>query len=213
MGKIICFTILFGTISSPLSAAGSGETIAREGNSEGAAPCVVCHGKQGLGNPAMAYPYLAGQSAGYLVKQLQDFASKRRINPIMQQNASALSSEEIKAVADYHAQLPLPETSTEHKYSAQSEAGKTLANNGKWSAGVPACFKCHGDKGQGIAPHFPAISGQPAAYLRAQLENWQQGKRNNDHAALMQAVVADLNDKEISAVAKYLAAQSPIKTK
>jgi len=217
MNKIICLTILLGiklcVISTPVSAAGAGETIAREGNTNGAAPCVACHGNQGQGNPDAAYPYLAGQPADYLVKQLQDFASKRRLNPLMQQIASALSAEETNAVADYYAQLPLPDTSANHKNAVQSETGKALATKGKWSAGVPACFKCHGDKGQGIAPHFPAISGQPGAYLKAQLENWQQGKRNNDQSALMQAVVADLNDKEISEVSEYLAAQSPMTKK
>lgn len=209
MNKTTCFTALLGinlcVISPHLSAAGAGETIAREGNPEGAVPCVTCHGEQ-KPNPGTAYPYLAGQSAGYLTKQLQDFASQRRTNPIMQRIASALSAEEIKAVADYYAQQPLPETSSKSENAAQNETGKVLATGGKWSKGVPACFTCHGDKGQGITPHFPAISGQPGAYLKAQLENWQQGKRNNDQAGLMQSVVAGLTDKEISSVSDYLAA-------
>lgn len=210
MNKATCFTALLGinlcVISTHLNAADAGKTIALEGNSDGATPCVACHGEQGLGNPGTAYPYLSGQSAGYLNKQLQDFASEHRTNPLMQRIASALSAEEIKAVADYYAQLPLPETSSKPENAAKNETGKALATGGKWSTGVPACFTCHGDKGQGIAPYFPAISGQPGAYLKTQLENWQQGKRNNDQAGLMQSVVGGLTDKEISAVSDYLEA-------
>lgn len=217
MHKMTCLTVLLGiklcVISAPLYAADPGETIAREGNADGAPPCVACHGDQGLGNPSTAYPYLAGQPEHYLIKQLQDFATKRRINPVMQPIASALSDEEITAVADYYSRLPLADVSTRDTSTAQNKKANALVSNGKWSAGVPACFTCHGDKGQGVAPHFPAISGQPAAYLKAQLESWKQGERSNDQMALMQAVVAGLSDKEMTDVAEYLAAQSPVITK
>lgn len=200
-------------ISTALSAAPSGETIVKQGNGKGAAPCMSCHGDKGQGVAAATYPYLAGQSATYLVKQLEDFASKRRSNSVMQPMASALSEDEIKAVADYYSHLPLPKTSTSQKNAAPSPAGETLAVKGKWSAGMPACFKCHGDQGQGVPPHFPAISGQSSTYLKKQLHSWQKGDRNNDPAGLMQAVVSHLSDNEIENVAAYLAAQSPTTSK
>ncbi len=195
-------------ISTTINAAPSGEAIARQGNGNGAAPCMSCHGdtKQSVG--AVAYPNLAGQPSSYLVKQLEDFASKRRLDPVMQPMASALSAEDIKAVTDYYASLPLSITSSSQKNTAQATDGKTLAVNGKWSNGMPACFKCHGDKGQGVPPHFPAISGQSSAYLKKQLQSWKSGERNNDPIGLMQAVVAQLSDSDIVNVAEYLAAQS-----
>jgi cytochrome c553 len=128
----------------------------------------------------------------------------------MQPFASALSEDEIKAVAGYYARLPLPKTASGSKDSAQLAQGEHLATKGKWSVGVPACFQCHGDQGRGIAPNFPAISGQPASYIRKQLEFWRKGERSNDAVGLMQAVVADLDDTEITAVSRYLAAQSPV---
>ncbi len=200
-------------ISTTLSAAPSGETIARQGNGNGAAPCMSCHGDKGQGNPAAAYPYLAGQSATYLVKQLKDFASKRRSNSVMQAIAGGLSAQEIKAVADYYSHLPLPKTSNSQKNTAQTTDGEILAVKGKWSAGMPACFKCHGDQGQGVPPHFPAISGQSSAYLKKQLQSWQKGDRNNDPAGLMRAVVSHLNESEIENVSAYLAAQSATTSK
>jgi len=122
--------------------------------------------------------------------------------------ASALSAEDIKAVTDYYASLPLSITSISQKETAQATGGEALAVNGKWSNGMPACFKCHGDKGQGVPPHFPAISGQSSAYLKKQLQSWKRGERNNDPVGLMQAVAAQLSDGDIVNVAEYLAAQS-----
>lgn len=191
----------------------SGDAIVRQGNGGGAPPCMSCHGDKGQGVPAAGYPYLAGQSKAYLVKQLTDFSNKRRSNPVMQPIASALTAQEVNAVATYYSRLPLPATSTKYKDGAQRAIGESLASKGKWSVGMPACFKCHGDKGQGIAPNFPAISGQSSAYLKAQLEHWQKGARNNDPVGLMQAVVEHLNDAEITAVTEYISAQSPAKAK
>lgn len=195
-------------ISTSLNASPSGEVIARQGNGKGAAPCMSCHGVVKQSAVAVAYPKLAGQPSSYLVKQLEDFSSKRRLNPVMQPMASALSAADIKAVSDYYASLPLSITSISQKDTARATGGEALAVNGKWSNGMPACFKCHGDKGQGVPPHFPAISGQSSAYLKKQLQSWKSGERNNDPVGLMQAVTVQLSDIDIVNVAEYLAAQS-----
>lgn len=217
MNKIVMLSTLLAIklflISALASAAPSGETIVQQGNGKGALACMSCHGLQGQGNTAAGYPYLAGQPVDYLVKQLQDFASQRRPNPVMQPFASALSEDEIKVVARYFAKLPLPKTASSKNNNPQLAKGRRLATKGKWSAGVPACFQCHGDQGQGIAPNFPAISGQPAQYIKKQLEHWRKGERSNDPIGLMQAVVGQLDDAELTAVADYLAAQSPVTMK
>lgn len=199
--------------SALVNAAPSGETITRQGNGKGALACISCHGDKGQGNEAGGYPYLAGQPMAYLVKQLQNFANKRRHNPVMQPFAAALSEDEIKAVASYYAQLPLPNITAAKKNTSQTIKGERLAKKGKWSEGIPACFQCHGDQGQGIAPNFPAISGQPASYIKKQLQHWRKRERSNDPIGLMQAVVADLDESEITAVADYLTTQSPTTNK
>src|SRR5271163_1910647 len=48
-----------------------------------AAVCQGCHGVHGEGNAPAAIPRLAGQSAEYLAKQLEDYASSDRANPVM----------------------------------------------------------------------------------------------------------------------------------
>ncbi|HUM15509.1 MAG TPA: c-type cytochrome [Candidatus Nitrosotalea sp.] len=54
------------------------EAIAR--GRSAAAPCTVCHGPQGQGDPAKLIPSLAGQAPGYLREQMLLFKQDRR-NP------------------------------------------------------------------------------------------------------------------------------------
>jgi thiosulfate dehydrogenase len=215
MKIITILSILFGIklliISAVTHASPSGENITRQGNGKGAVACLSCHGDQGQGNASAGYPYLAGQPVDYLIKQLQDFSSKLRKNPVMQPFATALSEDEIMAVANYYAKLTLPKTASIKNNKSPLDKGERLATKGKWSVGVPACFQCHGDQGQGVPPNFPAISGQHESYIKKQLEYWRKGERSNDPVGLMQAVVAELDDAEITAVSRYLAAQSPRK--
>lgn len=194
-------------ISTTLNASPSGEYIAKHGNGKGAAPCMSCHGDKTQSTAAVAYPNLEGQLSSYIVKQLNDFSNKRRSNPVMQPMASALSAEDIKSVADYYGSLPIPTTSVSQKDTVQVTDGETLAVKGKWSKGMPACFTCHGNKGQGVPPHFPAIIGQSSAYLKNQLQSLKSGKRNNDPVGLMQAVAARLSTSDIENVAEFLASQ------
>jgi len=191
------------------AASPDGKTIAMQGNGKGATACIACHGQHGEGNADAGYPYLAGLPVDYIRNQLTAFGSGSRKNAVMQPIAGSLSQQDIAAVADYFSGLTNDrlEGSTATP-SDVSGKGAVLAQNGKWAAGVPACFRCHGADGRGVAPHFPPIVGQPEAYLRNQLVAWQTGARSNDPIGLMQSVVKSLSKDEIDAVARYLAAQS-----
>jgi len=83
-----------------------GEQIYRSGNSgSGVAPCMGCHGPNGVGNPAALYPALSGQHAQYTENQLRGFASGNRVNEnakrMMQILAERMTDREIRAVASY----------------------------------------------------------------------------------------------------------------
>jgi len=191
------------------AASPDGKTIATQGNGKGATACVTCHGQQGQGNADAGYPYLAGLPVDYIRNQLTAFSSGSRKNAVMKPIAGSLSRQDIAAVASYFSALKndkLKEPAVTH--ADQSGKGAMLARNGKWAAGVPACFRCHGADGRGVAPHFPPIVGQTQAYIRNQLVAWQTGARSNDPLGLMQSVVKSLSKDEIDAVARYLAAQS-----
>jgi len=183
--------------------------IARNGNGKGAPPCMACHGADGSGNAAAGYPRLAGLDAAYLLKQLDDFASGTRENPVMQPNARALTQAERAAMAAYYSAMPIPPAlleGTPGKVSGQGP-GARLANFGHWSSRVPACIRCHGPHGVGVGTHFPPLAGQPASYLANQLKAWKDGKRHNDPLQLMRHVSKGLSAEEIKAVTAWFAAQ------
>lgn len=79
------------------------------GSLPGAAPCVACHGADAMGLAAAGFPRLAGIPADYLSKQLHDFQSGKRISPVMQPLAKALTEADIKSVTTAIAAMPAPE--------------------------------------------------------------------------------------------------------
>lgn len=193
-------------VAQPGQPAPDGAAIVKQGNASGALACATCHGANGIGQGAANFVRLAGLNEAYLAKQLRDFASGARDNPVMKPIASALTDQEKSAVARYFAALPPPGPAADVALDdALRSRGETLARQGKWDRGVPACFRCHGDNGRGVAPHFPAIAGQAAAYVEGQMKAWREGARRNDPVGLMAAVAQRLSDDDIKAVAAYLA--------
>ena len=68
------------------------------------ATCAGCHGSDGISNNPM-WPNLAGQQAGYLVKQLKAFRDGTRSDPMMTPMASPLSDGDIANLAAYYNSL------------------------------------------------------------------------------------------------------------
>lgn len=184
-------------------------TIATQGNGKGATPCIACHGPDGGGQPAAGFPRLAGLDQAYLRKQLDDFASGSRDNPVMKPAAVALSAEERDAIAAYYSRMPVPAAFAKPSAAmpAADSPGALLASRGRWQQQVPACEQCHGPAGVGVGSNFPPLAGQPAAYIEAQLKAWQAGTRHNDPLELMRHLSQSLSDKDIQDVAAWFAAQ------
>lgn len=61
--------------------------------------CWGCHGPRGEGQEG--YPRLAGQHAAYLVRQLENFRTGRRNNPVMAEIARTLDGNEARALGAY----------------------------------------------------------------------------------------------------------------
>ena len=68
---------------------------------------------------------------------------------------------------------------------------------------MPACAGCHSPTGSGIPAQYPRIGGQHADYTEAQLLAFRSGARTN--SPQMAGVVLKMNDREIKAVADYVA--------
>jgi cytochrome c553 len=68
---------------------------------------------------------------------------------------------------------------------------------------IPACAGCHSPDGAGIPAQYPRLASQHADYTEAQLVAFRSGARKN--SIPMTGVAAKMNDREIKAVADYIA--------
>lgn len=190
----------------------SGEQIFNKGNGRGADACNACHAVDGGGVLSIGTPRLAGLNAGYLEKQIKDFASGRRLHVQMRPIAKALSQAELEAVSQYLSGLPLPERKIKQSLPMADESvGARLALRGRWEANIPACIQCHAYNGGGVGASFPAISGQGAVYIANQLNAWKNGARDNDPIGLMKQIASKLSREDIDSVAQWFGAQNATK--
>lgn len=182
-----------------------GAAIAAKGGANGAAACASCHGAKGEGNPAAGFPRLAGLPQGYLSAQLEYFANGSRQNAVMAPVAKQLTGPERSAVAAYFSKLPAAPGITADAAVRPADTGPWLATRGRWDQNVPACVQCHGPGGIGVGDAFPALAGQSAAYLSAQLKSFKAKTRPGGPDNLMATVAAKLSDADITAVSNHFA--------
>ena len=175
-----------------------------------APPCEACHGQHGEGMAAVRAPRLAGQSADYLQKQLDDYADGTRDNPVMASLAKALSKPQRARFAALYAAMSAPYLPPSAPPGAGRLArGQQLANQGDEVKRAPACNGCHGPDGIGVAHAAPYLAGQSAEYLAGALTAFRQGTRKNDAGQLMRSVAERLDDGDIAAVTGYFASVKP----
>jgi cytochrome c553 len=162
--------------------------------------CGACHTADGSrGSPAN--PIIAGQHAEYLVKQLDEFKSGKRDNPIMKGMAATLSEADVKNVAAFYAGKSAKAGFAKNKDLVS--LGEKIYRGGIAERSVPACAGCHSPTGAGIPAQFPRLAGQHADYTEAQLLAFRGAARKNNPQML--GVAAKMNDREIKAVADYIA--------
>ena len=169
--------------------------------------CIACHGVDG--NSALpANPILAGQGSAYLFKQLTDFKSAdgrpaARNNPIMAGIAATLSAEDMNSLAVYFSlQKRKPSMASDENLVA---AGRVIWRKGDFERGIPACAGCHGPTGAGVPAQYPHLAGQYADYTELQLKNFRSEERSNDAQKAMRTIADKFSDKQIKAVADYIA--------
>jgi cytochrome c553 len=93
----------------------------------------------------------------------------------------------------------------------QALAATALVSNGDIERGKvlsesERCQGCHGEEGDSVSPIIPRLSGQHAAYLFKQLQDFKSGARNNDIMSVMAADIADADLADIAAF--YASAQA-----
>jgi cytochrome c553 len=170
------------------------------GEAKFTALCAACHGADGnSGSPVN--PKLAQQNPEYLVKQLQEFKSGVRKNAIMQGFASQLSDADMKNIAFWATtQKSKPGFAKDKELVA---LGERIYRGGLADRQIAACAGCHSPNGAGNPVQYPRLGGQHADYTAAQLTGFRDGVRKNN--LQMTQVAAKLNDREILALADYIA--------
>jgi cytochrome c553 len=171
-----------------------------KGQATSTSVCMACHTNDGSrGSPAN--PILQGQHPEYLVKQLTDFKTDKRQSAVMKGFASALSEQDMKNVAAFYATKQAKPGFAKNK--ALAALGEKIYRGGIADRHIPACAGCHSPNGAGIPAQYPRLAGQHADYTEAQLVNFRSGARKN--SVPMAGVAAEMTDKEIKAVADYIA--------
>jgi cytochrome c553 len=181
--------------------------------------CITCHGADGMGSDTMGTPRLAGQGYAFIVKQLEDFATDKRMDTtmfIMNANSKGLTSHARRDLAAYVSSLDNVELHSSnmdlvkelgHPVGVRYK-GKAIVLYGAAERGISSCYSCHGYNGRGAAPVYPMIGGQKYVYLVSQLKKWRDGSRANDPMGQMRAVAKNLTDDDIYNVATYLTSAS-----
>ncbi|BFI94771.1 MAG: hypothetical protein RSP_02810 [Rhodanobacter sp.] len=198
--------------ATPATAAPAAEAAVKPGDAAAgqakAAACGACHGMDGNSTDPQ-YPKLAGQSEQYIVRQLQNFKSGRRQNPIMLGMATPLSEQDMHDIGAYFAsKTVLPGVADQ----ALVQRGQQLFREGDVKRGIPACMACHSIDGRGNpGAAFPQLEGQHAQYVEAVLKAWHGGDAwgKDAHSQIMPAIAQKLDADDIAAVASYVEGLHP----
>ena len=192
---LVCASIAAHAAEAPASAPDPAK-----GAALSASVCAACHTNDGSRGVA-ANPIIQGQHPDYLVKQLVEFKAGKRDNPVMKSMAAPLSETDMRNVAAFYAsKQPKPGFAKNKDLVAH---GEKIYRGGIADRSVPACSGCHGPSGAGIPAQYPRLAGQHADYVEAQLVAFRSGTRHNN--PVMTAVAAKLNDRDIKALADYVA--------
>jgi cytochrome c553 len=162
--------------------------------------CGACHTADGS-RGAPANPIIAGQHPEYLVKQLEEFKSGKRNNPVMKGFATPLSEADMRSVAAFYGSKQTRPGTAKNK--DLFTLGQKIYRGGIADKQVPACAGCHSPTGAGIPSQYPRIGGQHADYTETQLNGFRSGQRAN--STPMAAIASRMSDREIKAVADYIA--------
>ncbi len=171
--------------------------------------CAACHGARGEGTDNDYFPRLAGKPAGYLYNQLLAFRDGRRKYPPMNYLLAYLPDAYLHRIADYFTaeRPPFLPPATPGVDKQTLALGQTLVTRGDPARKIPACASCHGGALTGMEPAIPGLLGLHADYLSAQLGAWRYGTRKAAAPDCMQMVATRLGERDITAVAAWLASQ------
>jgi cytochrome c553 len=150
--------------------------------------CSSCHGANGVPANTATTPIIWGQQESYLYKELHDYHSGARDNPIMSPIVKAFTLEDLRKVAAYFAAKSWP-------------AGQPANGAGAPPEGIAMCRACHQQNFEG-GPPAPRLAGLSYEYLLGAMNAFADGTRTNnlDMPGFMKALTEGQRD----AMAHYL---------
>ena len=102
-------------------------------------------------------------------------------------------------------QQPSEQTQLQPQKSAESNSIQT---RGRDLYSQRYCAGCHGPDGKSpVSSNYPVLAGQNRDYLIQQFKDIQSGSRNNGITSTMSALVQNVTEEEIAAIASYLSVQ------
>lgn len=168
--------------------------------------CNQCHGDDGNGRGAAAFPKLAGQTFEYQVRALRAYRDGTRRSGTMAAVAGDLSDAQIEALAQHFGSL----TRTQGAAVVAPHEGERIVLHGIPERDIPACVECHGPADRPRNPAYPELAGQYPEYLRLQLQLFAENRRGgSDYAHIMQGIAARLSEEERRQVALYFGSVIP----
>jgi cytochrome c553 len=162
--------------------------------------CVACHGETGI-SAVPQFPHLSGQSGTAIYKQLYDYRTGSRTNPLMTDIAKALDEGAIADVAAYYAGQP-PRNPNSAASPEPPAAIVRLVELGDPQRNIPPCAACH-RPGAGGPIGTPILAEQQSEYIAQQLKLYASGERRNDVYARMRTIASKLTANEIEGLANY----------
>jgi cytochrome c553 len=172
--------------------------------------CGECHGLDGTGNQ-IKFPRIAGQRPSYIISELRDFRAGRRKNDDgqMQQMATDLAEADFQRVAEWFASQAPPWPKPTIEAEPDLARARELATLG--IGDIPACLSCHSAASLGaldLPVDAPRIAGQRDYYIVKELNDFRDGRRNNDFHHIMSKVARGLRETDIISLAIFLS-QNP----
>lgn len=172
-----------------------------------AVTCGACHGADG-NSMVPSFPKLAGLGEKYLLRQMQHIRSGLRPVAQMAGQVDNMSDQDLADIAAFYNAKP---RSVEKADPDLIKLGEKVYRAGVAERNVSACIACHGARGTGNGPAgFPALGGQHADYLAAQLKAYRKGYEDptgrvtGGETKIMRSNAFGLSDMEIEAVASYI---------
>ncbi len=184
------FLVVFGAALAPLIVPVSSASAANDPVVAKAQTCAACHGENGQPTDPNSIPIIWGQQQSYLMKQLRDYRTGARDNPIMGPIAKDLGEAELRKLAAYFAAKPWP-----------SRPGVTPVAAATPPANMAQCQACHQPHFEGGMP-APRLAGLSYDYLAAAMRAFADDERTNNLD--MPKFMHRLPESQRDAMARYL---------